>query len=160
MAVIELAQTRKAILLQKGREKQKETLKRGDEMPVLSIMDKTEEHNTRKKIADELGWSTGKVAMAVIYLMVVPVVYSSGLKSLVFSDICPFLLSSILLTVCCEDPEPPPASLRLHLCLAVIVLLWCVPNVVKKWLKVFTEIRHLSFFGILYDIINSLLWHS
>ena len=60
----ELAQVRKEILLKQGREKQKETLKKGNEMPDLSTIDKTEEHNTQKEIAAELGWSTGKVAMA------------------------------------------------------------------------------------------------
>ena len=59
----ELAQVRKEILLKQGREKQKETLKKGADFPDLSTIDKTE-HNTRKEIADELGWSTGKVAMA------------------------------------------------------------------------------------------------
>lgn len=51
----ELAQTRKAILAEKGKENK---LGRGK---VLSNIDKT---NTQKEIADELGWSTGKVAMA------------------------------------------------------------------------------------------------
>ncbi len=31
---------------------------------MLSTIDKTETHNTRQIIADELGWSTGKTAMA------------------------------------------------------------------------------------------------
>ena len=51
----ELAQTRKDILLQKGKENK---LGRGK---VLSNVDKT---NTRDEIAKDLGWSTGKVAMA------------------------------------------------------------------------------------------------
>ena len=59
----ELAQVKKAILTEKGREKQKETLMRGNEAPDLSIVDKTE-HNTRKEIAQDLGWSTGKTAQA------------------------------------------------------------------------------------------------
>ena len=59
----ELAQERKRILAEKGKEKQIQTLKRGDNVPVLSIVDKTE-HNTQKEIAADLGWSTGKVAMA------------------------------------------------------------------------------------------------
>jgi N6-adenosine-specific RNA methylase IME4 len=58
----QLSQAKKEILLEVGREKQKETLKKGDS-PVLSIVDKTE-HNTRDTIANDLGWSTGKVAMA------------------------------------------------------------------------------------------------
>jgi len=59
----ELAQTRKAILAEKGREKQAH----GETAPgktVLSIVDKSDKHNTRDTIAQELGWSTGKVAMA------------------------------------------------------------------------------------------------
>jgi 16S rRNA G966 N2-methylase RsmD len=36
---------------------------RGNEAPDLSIVDKTE-HNTRKEIAQDLGWSTGKTAQA------------------------------------------------------------------------------------------------
>ncbi len=59
----ELAQTRKALLAEKGKEKRKETLKKGSD-PVLSTNDKTETHDTRKEIAAELGWSTGKVAQA------------------------------------------------------------------------------------------------
>lgn len=60
---LELAEVKAERLRNKGREKQKETLKQG---PVLSIIDKTEDktpHNTRNEIAAELGWSTGKVAM-------------------------------------------------------------------------------------------------
>jgi DNA modification methylase len=45
-----------------GKEKQLQTLKKGVETPVLSIIDKTESHDTRKIIADKLGWSTGKKA--------------------------------------------------------------------------------------------------
>ena len=68
----ELAQTKKAILLLIGKEKQKETLKKGDIFPVLSTIDKTgvapsidktKKHNTQNEIANELGWSNGKVAM-------------------------------------------------------------------------------------------------
>lgn len=56
----ELAQTRKAILAQRGRENI--SANRGG-TTTLSIIDK-EAHNTRDTIAQELGWSTGKVAMA------------------------------------------------------------------------------------------------
>lgn len=60
----ELAQVRKEILLKQGKEKQKETLGGfKHNTSVLSTIDKTE-HNTQKEIAEELGWSTGKVAMA------------------------------------------------------------------------------------------------
>lgn len=47
---------------QKGKEKQLQTLKKGIETPVLSIIDKTETHNTRNIVAEKLGWSTGKKA--------------------------------------------------------------------------------------------------
>ena len=57
----ELAQVKAEILKEKGREKKLSTLKRG---LVLSNTDKTEEHNTRNKLAEDLGWSTGKLAMA------------------------------------------------------------------------------------------------
>jgi hypothetical protein len=70
-AVFELAQIRKEILLKQGREKQKETLGGYKYSPsVLSIVDKTD-HNTRHEIAEELGWSTGKVACSkiVVYLI-------------------------------------------------------------------------------------------
>lgn len=61
---LELAEVKADRLRKKGRDKQKETLKQG---PVLSIIDKTgndNPHNTRNEIAADLGWSTGKVAMA------------------------------------------------------------------------------------------------
>lgn len=57
----ELAQTRKAILEQKGKENLKTNI--GDNQR-LSIIDKGKKHNTREELASELGWSTGKVAMA------------------------------------------------------------------------------------------------
>jgi hypothetical protein len=61
----ELAQTKKAILAEKGREKQKETLGGfKHQLSVLSKTDKTENHKTRNEIAEELNWSTGKVAQA------------------------------------------------------------------------------------------------
>jgi hypothetical protein len=59
----ELAQTRKELLMVKGREKQGH----GETAPgktLLSIVDKSDTHNTREQLATELGWSTGKVAMA------------------------------------------------------------------------------------------------
>ena len=59
----ELAQEKKKILAEKGRDKQLQTLKRGNKNPDLSKMDKTE-HNTQKQIADDLGWSIGKTARA------------------------------------------------------------------------------------------------
>ena len=58
----ELAQTRKAILAEKGRENLRTNVG-GDHMG-LSIIDKGTKHNTQAAIAQDLGWSTGKVAMA------------------------------------------------------------------------------------------------
>lgn len=55
----ELAQVRKQILLKQGKEQQ------GTRTDLLSTIDKKlDAHNTQKEIAKELGWSTGKVAMA------------------------------------------------------------------------------------------------
>jgi len=59
----ELLQSKKDILLLVGKSKQE----RKPVDSVLSTIDKTEEeipHNTRSEIANDLGWSTGKVAMA------------------------------------------------------------------------------------------------
>ena len=57
----ELAQIRKSILVDKGKENLKTNIGEGQR---LSTIDKGKEHNTQKEIAKELGWSTGKVAMA------------------------------------------------------------------------------------------------
>lgn len=63
-----LTQTKKEILQDIGKAKKvKEGKKARDkQLGVLSIVDNTpaEKHNTQKLIAAELGWSTGKVAMA------------------------------------------------------------------------------------------------
>ena len=53
-----MSQAKKEILLGVGKEKQKETLKKGDS-PVLSTIDTTG-HSTRDTIANDLGWSNGK----------------------------------------------------------------------------------------------------
>jgi N6-adenosine-specific RNA methylase IME4 len=60
----ELAQMKKEILLQKG--KSNMSAGGGDKKSPLSTIDKPDikEHNTQKEIASDLGWSTGKVAMA------------------------------------------------------------------------------------------------
>jgi phage N-6-adenine-methyltransferase len=56
---------KREILLRQGKEKQKETLGGFKYEPsVLSNNDKTDKHNTQAKVADELGWSTGKTAQA------------------------------------------------------------------------------------------------
>ena len=62
----ELIQTKKDLLIKKGREKQKETLKQNVNSvdTVKSIVDKTDNHNTRDELSKDLGWSTGKTAMA------------------------------------------------------------------------------------------------
>ena len=59
----ELAQTRKALLADKGREKQSPGTNQYTDRS-LSIVDNEQKHDTRKELATELGWSTGKVAMA------------------------------------------------------------------------------------------------
>jgi hypothetical protein len=58
----ELAQARKALLAEKGKENQKLSDGRGQK--GLSKVDKPLQHNTREELAKDLGWSTGKVAMA------------------------------------------------------------------------------------------------
>lgn len=64
----ELIQKKREILLKKGKEKQSEGGKaiRKSQNEVLSNIDKPlkDTHNTRNEIAKDLGWSTGKVAMA------------------------------------------------------------------------------------------------
>lgn len=68
----ELAQIKKAILLEKGRAQISEAVTKSNvrrsSNPTLSIVDKdenlTQPHNTRTELANDLGWSTGKVAMA------------------------------------------------------------------------------------------------
>lgn len=58
-----LAQTKKKLLKDKNRVKQISSLKKGNELPVMSTIDKTEQ-NTRKELSEDLGWSSGKVAEA------------------------------------------------------------------------------------------------
>lgn len=53
----QLSQAKKEILLEQGKIAQ---VRKPVDSPVLSIVDKTE-HNTRDTIANDLGWSTGKV---------------------------------------------------------------------------------------------------
>ncbi len=62
----ELAQEKKRLLTDKGREKLKEAGKEGRNIQLggLSLSDKGPEHDTRKEIAADLGWSTGKTAQA------------------------------------------------------------------------------------------------
>lgn len=65
----ELKDKKTEILSRKGKEKQIEAGKTyGENHPkeVSSIIDKTSKHDTRKIIAGELGWSTGKTAQAKI----------------------------------------------------------------------------------------------
>ena len=59
----ELSQAKKEILAAIGKAKKSQTLKQGKQAPDLSKVDKSE-HNTQQEIAKDLGWSTGKVAMA------------------------------------------------------------------------------------------------
>ena len=62
----ELIQTKKRILAKRGQEKCKTAGITGREKQLggLSTIDKPPSHNTQKEIATDLGWSTGKVAMA------------------------------------------------------------------------------------------------
>jgi site-specific DNA-methyltransferase (adenine-specific) len=59
----ELAQLKKGMLAEKGRERISETQKARHSGVSLSTIDK-DAHDTRSEIATDLGWSTGKVAMA------------------------------------------------------------------------------------------------
>ncbi|MCO5286009.1 MAG: hypothetical protein M9898_06310 [Chitinophagaceae bacterium] len=74
----ELAQVKRELLQEIGRERKveaalvREAKKRGEE-PELSIVDNsgTEQiHSTRDTIAKDLGWSTGKTAMAEVVFFV------------------------------------------------------------------------------------------
>jgi 16S rRNA G966 N2-methylase RsmD len=58
----ELAQAKKKILAEHGKENQRQSLGRGKK--GLSKVDKPFDHNTQQELAKDLGWSTGKVAMA------------------------------------------------------------------------------------------------
>ncbi len=75
-ARFELVEKRKSILLEMGRQKQQSAGReaRDKQLGVLSIIDKTPEepHDTRQQLASELGWSTGKVAMAEVVLKSAP----------------------------------------------------------------------------------------
>ena len=62
-----LSRAKKEILLRIGRDKQ--SLAGGDRKSeeaksLLSIVDKSDSHNTQNEISKDLGWSTGKVARA------------------------------------------------------------------------------------------------
>jgi hypothetical protein len=57
----QLSQAKKEILLEVGKDNLKTNI--GGDHVGLSIVDKGT-HNTQKTIANDLGWSTGKVAMA------------------------------------------------------------------------------------------------
>lgn len=59
----DLKQTKKQILKDMGKAKYDETVGRPTKEKSLSKVD-NDKHDTRKEIAKELGWSTGKVAMA------------------------------------------------------------------------------------------------
>ena len=58
----QLTQSKKEILLEVGKVKHAETA--GKSIETLSTIDNVSKHNTRDTIANDLGWSTGKVAMA------------------------------------------------------------------------------------------------
>lgn len=60
----ELHEEMKKILKEIGKQKQLQTLKQNENKNItdLSIVDKTEAHNTREIISEKLGWGTGKKA--------------------------------------------------------------------------------------------------
>jgi N6-adenosine-specific RNA methylase IME4 len=62
----ELAQKKKELLLEKGNKELSIAGKKGNEMrwSGLSTIDKGDAHNTRNELAKDLGWATGKVAVA------------------------------------------------------------------------------------------------
>lgn len=60
----QLSQSKKEILLEQGRVKNLETSGRPRKEPLSIVDNGLPKHNTRETIADDLGWSTGKVAMA------------------------------------------------------------------------------------------------
>jgi len=60
----ELAQKKKELLIKKGRENISKAQKERHSGVSLSIIDKDRNHNTQKELSKELGWSTGKTAMA------------------------------------------------------------------------------------------------
>jgi 16S rRNA G966 N2-methylase RsmD len=62
----ELESRKKEALLRKGKEEyeKKSVFKGNQHTAPLSTIDNEPKHNTQKAIADKLGWSTGKVAMA------------------------------------------------------------------------------------------------
>jgi N6-adenosine-specific RNA methylase IME4 len=62
----ELMNVYEDIELQKGKEKYEATVGRPNKSLSIIDNDKSDKHNTQKIIADKLGWSTGKVAMAKI----------------------------------------------------------------------------------------------
>lgn len=62
----ELSKVKAEILRERGKKKLSESGKKGNDIrwSGLSNIDKGNNHNTQKEIADFLGWSTGKTAMA------------------------------------------------------------------------------------------------
>ena len=74
----ELEARKKDALLKKGKENLKTNIGDGQR---LSIVDKGKDHNTREIIADKLGWSTGKVAMAEVVAKNAPESVKEKLRS-------------------------------------------------------------------------------
>ena len=77
----ELMKTLEDLEKQKGKDKQLQTLKQGVDIPVLSIIDKTEKHNTQKIVAEKLGWSTGKKAQFDVVVKKAPEEIKEKLRS-------------------------------------------------------------------------------
>jgi site-specific DNA-methyltransferase (adenine-specific) len=77
----ELTEQIKEAEKRKGRDKQLQTLKQGESIPVLSTIDKTEAHDTRKVIAEKLDKSTGWVGMADVVAKKAPEAVKEKLRS-------------------------------------------------------------------------------
>jgi len=60
----ELIQVKKALLMEKGKEKISNIQKQRHNNVSLSTIDKDTNHNSRNELSKDLSWSTGKVAMA------------------------------------------------------------------------------------------------
>mgnify|MGYP001044595988 CR=1 FL=1 len=73
---------KRKLLKAQGVEKYKKTVGRPSKESLSTIDNDLPKHNTRKEIADELGWSTGKVAMAdVVFKKATPEVIEKVNKS-------------------------------------------------------------------------------
>ncbi len=73
---------KRKLLKAQGVEKYKKTVGRPSKESLSTIDNDLPKHNTRKEIANELGWSTGKVAMAdVVFKKATPEIEEKVLKN-------------------------------------------------------------------------------